>query len=110
MAAGCCVWVDGSPGNHSPSSQAVASGDAVQVELRCDVDGGVPTQVPRAPYTLLVSRTEVTVREYSRYCQARAKPMPEQPARSEANWPVVNVGWIDAADYCRFVGGRLLLA
>ncbi len=53
-------------------------------------------------------KTEVTVAQYRKFCEATNREMPEAP---EWGWkedhPVVNVSWQDAADYARWAGASL---
>lgn len=55
-----------------------------------------------------ISKTEVTVAQYRKYCSSTGKTMPAEP---EWGWndndPIVNVSWNDAKSYCDWVGGRL---
>ncbi len=58
-----------------------------------------------------MSRTEVTVRAYKRFCDATGRSMPSAPDFNP-NWrnldhPIVNVTWHDAVAYCEWAGVRL---
>jgi len=67
-------------------------------------------QIPAGPLTksFLISPTEVTISDYIAYCTSQRKRLPPQPDhRFQDNCPVVNVTWYEAADYCRWKGGRL---
>ncbi len=50
---------------------------------------------------------EVTVADYRRYCRAKRRKMPEQPAWNRDNHPVVNVSWNNARGYAKWAGKRL---
>jgi formylglycine-generating enzyme required for sulfatase activity len=63
-----------------------------------------------------LGQTEVTVEGYTRYVQATGKSMPTGPALLgrplNSKWknehqPIVNVSWVEASDYCSWIGGRL---
>ncbi len=58
-----------------------------------------------------IDRLEVTVAEYERCVSARecgARPLAASGKRFEApDLPVTMVTWLDASQYCAFVGGRL---
>ena len=53
-------------------------------------------------------KTEVTVAQYRKFCEATNREMPEAP---EWGWkedhPVVNVSWHDAVDYAKWAGASL---
>ncbi len=53
------------------------------------------------------SRTEVSVEEYLRYCQATGRRVPAQPRFSTPRHPVVNVTNAEAASFCAWRCGRL---
>jgi len=58
-----------------------------------------------------MSRGPVTVRAYRYFALKRALPMPKPP-NNNPNWanddhPIVNVTWMQAREYCAWVGGRL---
>jgi formylglycine-generating enzyme required for sulfatase activity len=58
-----------------------------------------------------ISQTEVTVRAYKRFCAATGGQIPA-PHAFNSNWanetvPISNVGWNDAAAYCRWAQARL---
>jgi len=53
-------------------------------------------------------KTEVTVAQYRRFCQAAGRKMPEPPSWGwKDDHPVVNVSWERAAAYARWAGKRL---
>ncbi len=54
-----------------------------------------------------MDKTEVTVYDFSRFCQASRRTMPPQPEWSSDDHPVVNVTWDQAMAYARWVGKRL---
>lgn len=55
-----------------------------------------------------IYKTEVTVAQYRKFCEATRRNMPEEP---EWGWrddhPIVNVSWYDAAAYARWAGAAL---
>ena len=64
----------------------------------------------------MMSRTEVTVRAYKRFCDATGHSMPSEPVFRGTNFnpgwrnldhPIVNVTWHDAVAYCEWAGVRL---
>jgi formylglycine-generating enzyme required for sulfatase activity len=70
---------------------------------------------PRHPVRLThgfwMSRGPVTVRAYRYFALKRALSMP-RPTNNNPNWanddhPIVNVTWMQAREYCAWVGGRL---
>lgn len=72
-------------------------------------------EYPRHPVRLTqgfwMSRGPVTVRAYRYFALKRVLPMP-RPPNNNPNWmnddhPIVNVTWMEARDYCAWVGGRL---
>ena len=63
-----------------------------------------------------LGQTEVTVGAFKRFASATGTGMPPKPtlgddardiAWSNEQMPIVNAGWEDADDYCRWAGGRL---
>lgn len=83
-------------------------GDDVQAERYA-------VERPRHPVRLTrgfwMSRGPVTVRAYRYFALKRALPMP-RPPNNNPNWvnddhPIVNVTWMQAREYCAWVGGRL---
>jgi formylglycine-generating enzyme required for sulfatase activity len=50
---------------------------------------------------------DVTVAQYRAFCQATGRPMPEQPARTEALHPMVAVSRDEAAAYAAWAGAVL---
>lgn len=55
-----------------------------------------------------MSKTEITVAQYSVFCKATGRSMPSSPSW---NWqdkhPIVNVSWYDAVAYCQWAGCSL---
>ena len=55
-----------------------------------------------------MSRTEVTVAQYRKFCSYTGRAMPPEPAYGWAeNNPITNVSWEEAVAYCNWVKGRL---
>jgi formylglycine-generating enzyme required for sulfatase activity len=57
-----------------------------------------------------IDRTEVTNAQYGRCVEAgtcQKSTLADDAAYNGAGYPVVGVAWQDAADYCRWAGGRL---
>jgi formylglycine-generating enzyme required for sulfatase activity len=55
-----------------------------------------------------ISQTEVTVAQYKEYCRQQGKPLPRLPYTGDYDkYPIVNVTWQEALDYCKWAGGRL---
>jgi len=54
-----------------------------------------------------MDKTEVTVYDFRRFCQATRRTMPHQPEWSSDDHPVVNVTWSQAAAYAHWAGKRL---
>lgn len=63
-----------------------------------------------------ISKCEVTNQEYKEFCDHTNRPYPEDPGWGgrQANYfikypdyPVVNVSWYDAMDFCKWLGSRL---
>ena len=77
------------------------------MDTKRDAPGNVP------PHQVLMdsfymSKTEVTIDEYIQYCSALGKSLPPQPyGRKSGNYPVVNITWHEASDYCKWTNGRL---
>jgi len=65
----------------------------------------------------MMSRTEVTVRAYRRFCEETGRSMPREPVVigghnfnpgwSDLDHPISNVTWHDAVAYCEWAGVRL---
>jgi formylglycine-generating enzyme required for sulfatase activity len=58
-----------------------------------------------------LGQTEVTVGAFQRFAEATVRHLPRAP-KFDANWandrfPIVNVNWSGARDYCKWAGGRL---
>lgn len=55
-----------------------------------------------------MTRHEVSVADFRRYCKAVGREMPDPPEWGwEDSHPVVNVSWDDAQAFCAWAGGRL---
>lgn len=54
-----------------------------------------------------IYKYEVTVAQYRKFCTETGRKMPEQPAWSGDNYPVVNVTWYDAVAYAQWAGAQL---
>ena len=54
-----------------------------------------------------IYKTEVTVAQYRKFCQATGRQMPGLPDWSKDDHPVVNVSWEDAAAYAQWAGAAL---
>ena len=70
---------------------------------------------PRHPVRLThgfwISRGPVSVRAYRHFALKRTLPMPRS-TKNNPNWanddhPIANITWMQARDYCAWVGGRL---
>lgn len=76
---------------------------AVQVVI----PAGVNTERSKA-YNIKISKTEVTVAQFSAYCSKYHLAMPPQPRHKRSDYcPVVNITWKQAEAYCRSLHGRL---
>jgi sulfatase modifying factor 1 len=73
--------------------------------------GGYDSELPVHQVTLsefYLGKTEVTVAQYRRYCQATGKDLPRKPPWGwQEDEPIVNVSWEEAAGFCQWAGGRL---
>lgn len=59
-----------------------------------------------------IDKLEVTNEQYAEFVRLKNRPTPNHWVNGnyrpgEANFPVVNVNWFDARDYCEMRGGRL---
>ncbi len=55
-----------------------------------------------------IYKTEVTVAQYRKFCQATGHVMPVEPEwKWQDDYPIVNVSWQDASDYAKWAGGAL---
>jgi len=72
---------------------------------------GLPEEKPRRKVYLdsyRISKYEVTVGQYSKFCEATGRPAPPPDASPNADLkPIVNVSWDAAAAYAKWAGGRL---
>jgi len=88
----------------------VPAGQFVMGSARGDSEG-VFDQRPQRRVdldALWIDKTEVTVAEYRKFCQATGRQMPQAPDRGwKDDHPVVNVAWEDAAAYAKWAGKRL---
>ena len=58
--------------------------------------------------TYQISKTEVTVAQYRRYCNATGVSMPKEPRWGwQSSHPIVNVSWNDAINYCDWLSEEL---
>jgi formylglycine-generating enzyme required for sulfatase activity len=80
------------------------------------VEGQNEIQITDCPIKILIkgsdsffiSQTEVTVGQYKRYCDSLHEQLPPQPLhRSLEDYPVVNLTWKEALEFCKSKGGRL---
>lgn len=56
----------------------------------------------------LIDKYEVTVAQYSLFCKATNKTMPEKPDWGwQENFPIVKISWEDANSYAQWIGKRL---
>jgi formylglycine-generating enzyme required for sulfatase activity len=54
--------------------------------------------------TFRIARTETTVAQWRAFCHATIRKMPDAPAWGWLeNHPIVNVSWLDAMDYCKWL-------
>ena len=79
-------------------------------DLECEKRETPPLPI-EIPQGFWVGKTEVTVGAFEKFARERGAAMPVSP-RSNVGWkdrefPMVNVDWQDASDYCRWAGGRL---
>lgn len=55
-----------------------------------------------------MNKYEVTVGQYFKFCQATGRAFPHGKVdTAKIRHPITHVSWIDAMEYCQFVGGRL---
>jgi formylglycine-generating enzyme required for sulfatase activity len=55
-----------------------------------------------------IYKTEVTVAQYRKFCQATGRAMPPTPGKAwQESHPIVNVSWEDATAYAQWAGARL---
>jgi len=83
-------------------------GDDVQAE-RYGVER--PRHPVRLTHGFWLSRGPVTVRAYRHFALKRTLPMPRS-TKNNPNWanddhPIANITWMQAREYCAWVGGRL---
>jgi formylglycine-generating enzyme required for sulfatase activity len=74
-------------------------------------DRGEADEKPARKVTLggyWMYKTEVTVAQYRKYCEATGASMPDAPGWGWKDaHPIVNVSWDDAAAYCKWAGVTL---
>ena len=84
-------------------------------------DNGFPDEQPAHETTLKafwIDRTEVTVARYRQFLKAKRKPLPHAPvspsmprdyfvSRSYSNYPMVDISWNAASEFCKWSGKRL---
>lgn len=102
------VWVPA--GEFAMGSTAEDVARLVRVNPRLNAES-LACEMPRRKVYLdgyWIYRTEVTVAQYRRFCEATDRPMPNPPDWGwKDNHPVVNVSWDDAAAYAAWAGGSL---
>lgn len=71
--------------------------------------GDYPNRIPiKGTKPFFISQTEVTVGQYKKYCDSLNKSLPPQPYhRFLKSYPVVNISWNEAVEYCKSLDGRL---
>jgi formylglycine-generating enzyme required for sulfatase activity len=86
--------------------------------MGCSVGDTDCTAPENPPHRVNLSRaywmgqTEVTVAAYKRYVAAAGAPMPPEAPKADRGWrngsfPIVDVTWSEANQYCAWIGGRL---
>jgi len=130
LAAAC-----GGPAPAPPVLEPLGENRQGREELRRPADGTVMVRIPAGEFEMgseegddderpvhpvrldafLLDKTEVTNRQYLRFCGETGRQSPRAPpfgGRGDhfttfAGHPVLRVGWEDAQAYCSWVGGRL---
>jgi len=118
-----CLAAD-APATKSPAKSAAAS-KSVKVNAK---DGATMVWVSAGEFTMgndknesfwqrpqhkvyldgyWIYKNDVTVAQYRKFCQATKSTMPQQLAKSNDNYPVVNVTWKAAKAYAQWAGGAL---
>jgi len=54
-----------------------------------------------------IDRTEVSGAAYARFCQAKSRPLPPGFKADQPDLPIVNVTFVDAAEFAKWAGKRL---
>lgn len=67
--------------------------------------GELQHQVTISPFS--ISKCEITFEQYDRFCEATGKRKPSDKGWGRGKRPVINVSWIDANDFAKWVKGRL---
>jgi formylglycine-generating enzyme required for sulfatase activity len=130
LAAAC-----GGPVAPPPKLESLGENRQGHEELRRPGDGSVMVRIPAGRFAMgseegddderpvhivqvgsfLLDKTEVTNRQYLRFCGETGRQPPRAPPFGgggdhfaiRADHPVLRVGWEDARAYCSWVGGRL---
>jgi iron(II)-dependent oxidoreductase len=66
-----------------------------------------PARRVRITKPYYIDKTEVTLGQYRRFCQATGHALPDDASKMQDSWPVVNVTWEDADAYAKWAGKRL---
>ncbi|MFN8348788.1 MAG: bifunctional serine/threonine-protein kinase/formylglycine-generating enzyme family protein [Spirosomataceae bacterium] len=72
---------------------------------------GLENEKPVHPVTLgsfWLGKTEVTVKQYRQFCQETNRTMPPPPTWGwKDDFPIVNVTWKEATDYCQWLSKKM---
>lgn len=75
-----------------------------------ELEGVDEDEKPKHEITLSsysIGKYEVTVKQYREFCDATDHPMPEIPAWGWIDdYPIVNVTWYDAVEYCEWISQK----